>query len=96
MGWLTSPLIYRLDRYTTAEVLDSLPADIHCSDPVIVRGISAVPAAEHMLILVSVASFSMPAYGTSLGSVLRIHLDDLLTVFESFVGEFLLEIIVCT
>ncbi len=95
MGWLTSPLIYRLYRYTTVEVLDSLPADIHCSDSVIVRGISAVFATEYMLSLVSVASLSMSAYGTSLGSVFWIHLDDFLTVFQSFVGKFLLEIIVC-
>ena len=95
MGWLTSPLAYRLYQNATAEVLDSLSADVHCSDPVIVRGISAVSAAEYMLVLVSVASLSMSAYGTSLGSVFRIHPDDFLTVFQSLVDKFLLEIMVC-
>ena len=67
---------------------------IHGADPVVIGCVSAVFAAEDMVLLVAVTAGHMPALRAGLGGVGRIDCDNGLTILKGLVDQLLLQVII--
>ena len=89
---LTQHGIVSLRHLNLWEVLRSHPPEVHRPDAVIISGVTALPAPERMVLMVSVRLLPVSAYRTCLGSVSRIQLYHSASVHLSLVCQLLLQI----